>query len=159
HARLDDLDVLVGAIGELDWTFARAQAAERMGATEPAIDPGRTVALRAARHPLLLAQSWKDPSRAVVPMDIELGADRPLLVITRPNARRQPDRAQAPRGAAPHGPGRRPRPRRRGLAPAGLRRRLRDHRRRSVRGREPLDLLGLREAGTRDPRARRPPLA
>ena len=86
HARLDDLDVLVGAIGELDWTFARAQAAERMSATEPAIDPGRTVALRAARHPLLLAQSWKDPSRAVVPMDIELDADRPLLVITGPNA-------------------------------------------------------------------------
>jgi len=86
HARLDDLDGLVGAIGELDWTFARAQAAERMGATAPAIDSGRTVALRGARHPLLLAQSWKDPSRAVVPMDIELSPDRPLLVITGPNA-------------------------------------------------------------------------
>ena len=86
HARLDDLDGLVGAIGELDWTFARAQAAERMNATAPTIDTSRTVALRGARHPLLLAQSWKDPSRAVVPMDIELGPDRPLLVITGPNA-------------------------------------------------------------------------
>src|SRR5262249_30253974 len=80
------LDILVDAIGELDWTFARAQAAERMGATEPAIDPGRTVTLRGARHPLLLAQRWKDPSRTVVPMDIELDAGRPLLVITGPNA-------------------------------------------------------------------------
>ena len=86
HARLDDLESLVSTIGELDWTFARAQAAERMGATAPAIDTGRTVALRAARHPLLLAQSWKDPSRTVVPMDIELGPERPLLVITGPNA-------------------------------------------------------------------------
>src|SRR5438552_7441991 len=86
HVRLDDLDGLVGTIGELDWVFARAQAAERMGATAPAIDTGRTVALRGARHPLLLAQSWKDPSRTVVPMDLELGPDRPLLVITGPHA-------------------------------------------------------------------------
>jgi DNA mismatch repair protein MutS2 len=86
HARLDDLDALVRTIGELDWVFARAQAAERMGATAPAIDAGRTVELRGARHPLLLAQSWKDPSRAVVPMDLELGPERPLLVITGPNA-------------------------------------------------------------------------
>jgi DNA mismatch repair protein MutS2 len=86
RARLDDLDGFVATIGELDWVFARAQAAERMSATAPAIDAGRTVDLRAARHPLLLAQSWKDPSRTVVPMDIELGPDRPLLVITGPNA-------------------------------------------------------------------------
>jgi DNA mismatch repair protein MutS2 len=86
HARLDDLDALVSSIGELDWIFARAQAAERMGASAPAIDAGRTVELRGARHPLLLAQSWKDPSRAVVPMDLELGPERPLLVITGPNA-------------------------------------------------------------------------
>ena len=86
HARLDDLDTLVSTIGELDWVFARAQAAERMGATAPTVDTGRTVELRGARHPLLLAQSWKDPSRTVVPMDLELGRERPLLVITGPNA-------------------------------------------------------------------------
>jgi len=86
HGRLDDLDALVSTIGELDWVFARAQAAERMGATAPAVDAGRTVELRGARHPLLLAQSWKDPSRTVVPMDLELGPERPLLVITGPNA-------------------------------------------------------------------------
>src|SRR5256712_7356470 len=39
-----------------------------------------------ARHPLLLAQGWSDASRTVVPMDLELGPDRPLLVITGPNA-------------------------------------------------------------------------
>jgi DNA mismatch repair protein MutS2 len=86
HARVDDLDALVSAIGELDWIFARAQSADRMGATAPTIDAGRIVELRGARHPLLLAQSWKDPARTVVPMDVELGPERPLLVITGPNA-------------------------------------------------------------------------
>src|SRR5881296_3596100 len=86
RARLDDLDSLVSAVGELDWTFARAQAAERMAATAPVIDTARSVALRGARHPLLLAQGWSDASRTVVPMDLELGPDRPLLVITGPNA-------------------------------------------------------------------------
>jgi DNA mismatch repair protein MutS2 len=86
RARLDDVERLVDAIGALDWTFARAHAAERMAAAAPVIDGARVVTLREARHPLLLAQSWKDPNRAVVPMDLELGPDRPLLVITGPNA-------------------------------------------------------------------------
>ncbi len=84
--RLEDLDRLVAAVGELDWIFARASAAERMGATAPVITAGHAVALRNARHPLLLAQSWRDPERVVVPVDIELTADRPLLLITGPNA-------------------------------------------------------------------------
>ena len=82
----DALVTLVAAIGELDWLFARAELAEQMHATAPLMDADRTVALRAARHPLLLAQSWSDPSRAVVPVDIEMSAARPLLVITGPNA-------------------------------------------------------------------------
>jgi DNA mismatch repair protein MutS2 len=86
RGRADDLARLVEAIGELDWIFARAAAADRMGATPPALDAGRTVALKNARHPLLLAQHWRDPSRPVVPVDIELSAERPLLVLTGPNA-------------------------------------------------------------------------
>ena len=86
RARLDDLDGLVAAIGELDWLFARAACAERMAATPPVIDAGRRVELRNARHPLLLAQSWAHPERPVVPVDLELAPDRPLLLITGPNA-------------------------------------------------------------------------
>ena len=86
RARLADLTTLVDAIGELDWTFARAQTAERMRATAPQIDPARRVVLRGARHPLLVAQGWKDSGRTVVPMDLDLGPERPLLVITGPNA-------------------------------------------------------------------------
>lgn len=84
--RIHDLGALVDAIGELDWIFCRAHVAERMRATLPLIDSDGTVSLRGARHPLLLAQSWKDASRPVVPVDLELSRQRPLLLVTGPNA-------------------------------------------------------------------------
>ena len=86
RARLGELEAYVGALGEIDWLFARAHAAVRMDATAPAIEPDGRVELRAARHPLLLAQAWRDPSRTVVPVDVEISRDRPLLLITGPNA-------------------------------------------------------------------------
>src|SRR2546425_4813474 len=86
RTRLADLDVLVDAVGDLDWIFARAHLAERMAATAPVVDSQRGVALRGARHPLLLAQSWDSPDRPVVPVDLELTVDRPAVVITGPNA-------------------------------------------------------------------------
>jgi DNA mismatch repair protein MutS2 len=86
RARLADLERLVAALGELDWLFARAHAAVRMDASAPVIDLAGRVALSAARHPLLLAQAWRDPARPVVPVDVELSPDRPLLLITGPNA-------------------------------------------------------------------------
>ena len=82
----DALTALVETITELDWIFARAELAERMDATAPVITEERSVAVRAGRHPLLLAQSWRDPSRPVVPVDIDMSPERPLLVITGPNA-------------------------------------------------------------------------
>jgi DNA mismatch repair protein MutS2 len=86
RAEADALTTLVEAIGELDWLFARAELAERMDASAPRVGGEHTVSVRGARHPLLLAQSWSDPARAVVPVDIEMSAERPLLVITGPNA-------------------------------------------------------------------------
>jgi len=84
--RLPELDAYVVTVGELDWLVARAQAAERMEASAPAVERRQRVALSAARHPLLLAQAWRDPSRSVVPVDVELSPERPLLMITGPNA-------------------------------------------------------------------------
>jgi DNA mismatch repair protein MutS2 len=85
HA-LPELEALVADMGRLDLVFARAELAERMDATEPVMSGEPVVAVRGARNPLLLAQSWKEPARAVVPADIELDGERPLLVITGPNA-------------------------------------------------------------------------
>jgi DNA mismatch repair protein MutS2 len=84
--RLDDLVQLVEAIGEIDWVFCRAEVAERMHASAPVIETEPVVSLRAACHPLLLAQSWRDPARPVVPVDLELSRTRPLLLVTGPNA-------------------------------------------------------------------------
>ena len=83
---LPELAALVAGVGRLDLAFARAELGERMGASEPVPSPDRVVALRAAKNPLLLAQSWKEPGRPVVPVDIELDGERSLLLITGPNA-------------------------------------------------------------------------
>jgi DNA mismatch repair protein MutS2 len=86
RARLDEVTRLVDVIGTVDWILARAEAAERMDAVEPAVTEARVVDVAAARHPLLLAQAWRDPERPVVPVDLRLGDERPLLLITGPNA-------------------------------------------------------------------------
>lgn len=89
RARLESLDRLVGLIGRLDALFARAHLAERMAATAPRMSAERRVGLIAARHPLLLAQRWGEgggEATDVVPVDVQLDGERPLLVITGPNA-------------------------------------------------------------------------
>jgi DNA mismatch repair protein MutS2 len=87
RAALPDLDALVAGIGSLDLIFARGALAERMAAVEPTIGEARDVVLRGALNPLLLAQAWRTEGvHPVIPMDIEIKADRPLLVITGPNA-------------------------------------------------------------------------
>ena len=84
--RLADLSTLVEGIGSVDWIFCRAHLAERMNASPPVMGTERVVSLSAARHPLLLVQSWKDASRPVVPVDLALSHERPLLLVTGPNA-------------------------------------------------------------------------
>ena len=84
--RARDIADLVDTVGALDWVFARAHLAERMQATAPVLDAEGRVELKAARHPLLLAQQWRDPAREVVPVDLVLSPLQPLLLITGPNA-------------------------------------------------------------------------
>ena len=83
---LPELGALLAGMGRLDLVFARAELGERMAATRPLVSAERVVALSAARNPLLLAQSEREPGRPVVPVDIELDGRRPLLIITGPNA-------------------------------------------------------------------------
>jgi len=83
---LPELDALVAGIGETDLIFARAGLADRMAATEPEIDEDKRVSLGEARHPLLLARNWSQPADPVVPVDLVLDRERPLLVVTGPNA-------------------------------------------------------------------------
>lgn len=62
----------------LDFIFAKAGYAMKLNATRPIFNDDRIIKLRQARHPLL------DASKAV-PIDVRLGEDFDLLVITGPN--------------------------------------------------------------------------
>jgi DNA mismatch repair protein MutS2 len=88
RAILGALAELVDGLGDLDLVFARAALAERLDAAEPVVEPGGDLDLRAARHPLLVAQRWGAPAGAgdVIPIDLCVPADRPGLVLSGPNA-------------------------------------------------------------------------
>lgn len=95
----DELAWTVEALAQLDLAFAKAHYAFELMATEPRlvpfekkrsgrhgtqalspvpIHPGSTIDLREARHPLL------DPKK-VVPIDVSIGDDYFVLVLTGPN--------------------------------------------------------------------------
>ncbi len=85
---LPSLSDLVEGLGALDLVFARAALAERLGASAPEVTVGGDLDLRAARHPLLVAQRWASTPGVgeVVPVDLRVPADRPGLVLSGPNA-------------------------------------------------------------------------
>lgn len=62
----------------LDFTFAKASLAMDQNATKPVFNTEHVIHIRKGRHPLL-------PTKKVVPIDIHLGRDFDLLVITGPN--------------------------------------------------------------------------
>ena len=64
-------------LAELDFIFAKASLSKKMRASEPLFQ-GKFIQIRQGRHPLI-------PSKNVVPIDISLGKDYDLLVITGPN--------------------------------------------------------------------------
>ena len=69
-----DLEVL----SELDFIFARASLAMDMNASMPVLNDRGYIRLRKARHPLI-------PKGKVVPIDLWLGDEFDLLVVTGPN--------------------------------------------------------------------------
>ena len=70
----DDQKVLA----QLDFIFARALLAKSQNATEPRFNTDGIIDLKKARHPLI-------EKHQVVPIDIRLGEDFDLLVVTGPN--------------------------------------------------------------------------
>jgi len=62
----------------LDFVFAKAKLAMEQNATEPVFNKKHSIHIRKGRHPLL-------PKKKVVPIDIHLGKDFDLLIITGPN--------------------------------------------------------------------------
>ena len=62
----------------LDFVFAKAKLAMDMNATRPLFNKNHYIRIRGGRHPLL-------DKKKVVPIDIHLGKDFDLLIVTGPN--------------------------------------------------------------------------
>ena len=76
----DDLEAVTGALAALDLILARAALADAFGAERPRLNADGIVDLIGARHPLLSGRGGP-----VVPIDVRLGTDFRVLVITGPN--------------------------------------------------------------------------
>lgn len=74
----DSLLMTCEALGHIDFVFAKGRLALNMHAVRPIINRVGYVDLRRARHPLI-------PSEVVVPIDIRIGREFHILVITGPN--------------------------------------------------------------------------
>ena len=75
--RVQEINDSVLSLGEIDFIYARAAVADKMEAVEPKLNKNGFINLLQARHPLLKG--------FVVPININLGKDFNILVITGPN--------------------------------------------------------------------------
>lgn len=74
----EDLMYNCKTLTELDFIFARAMLSKQMKGSEPKFNYNGFIKIKKGRHPLI------DPHK-VVPIDIQLGGEFSLLVITGPN--------------------------------------------------------------------------
>lgn len=74
----DELAQDVSVLAELDFIFAKGELAKNMNAVEPVFHEDGIIRLRGARHPLLAKDT-------VVPIDLTLGEEFDLLIVTGPN--------------------------------------------------------------------------
>lgn len=75
---VDQLTYNYNTITELDFIFAKAALSKIMKGSEPVFNNKGIIYLKKARHPLI------DPKK-VVPIDIRIGTDFNMLIITGPN--------------------------------------------------------------------------
>lgn len=75
---IEELRINMKVLPQLDFIFAKASLAKEMKATMPIFNNERYINIKQGRHPLL-------DSKKVVPIDIHLGKDFNLLIVTGPN--------------------------------------------------------------------------
>ncbi|HKL98804.1 MAG TPA: endonuclease MutS2 [Mobilitalea sp.] len=74
----ENLEFDFNTLSELDFIFARATLSKQMKCTEPLFNDKGILNIKKARHPLIDAKK-------VVPIDIMIGKDFSMLIITGPN--------------------------------------------------------------------------
>lgn len=74
----ENLHMDFSILTELDFIFAKASLSKQLRATEPEFNKKGIIKIKKGRHPLI-------DEKKVVPIDIELGTNFNLLVITGPN--------------------------------------------------------------------------
>ena len=72
----DELLSNVEILAKIDFVFAKAKLAEKLQATEPILE--KFTDLKSARHPLI-------PAEKIIPIDIKLGENFSILLVTGPN--------------------------------------------------------------------------
>lgn len=77
-AHTDELSVNQKMMTTLDFIFAKSKLALEQNATEPLFNRKHIINIRKGRHPLL-------DKKKVVPIDVNLGRDFDLLIVTGPN--------------------------------------------------------------------------
>ena len=77
-----DISSSLLSLGEIDFIYARAVLANKMEAIEPELNKEGFISLIQARHPLLKETGGEG---RIVPIDLSLGKDFNILVITGPN--------------------------------------------------------------------------
>ena len=90
HRNADEILRTLDAVAVLDLVAAKVRYAKRLPGVCPAVNNGGILDLHGARHPLLIdlyeaAQREGRPAEKIVPIDLRLGDDFDLLVITGPN--------------------------------------------------------------------------
>lgn len=75
---LEDIENSIETLGYIDFTFAKAKLSLNMKAFEPILNDKKYINLKKARHPLI-------PEKDVVPIDVWIGKNYKILVITGPN--------------------------------------------------------------------------
>lgn len=75
---IDEITVNQNTLTQLDFVFAKAGLAMDQNATKPIFNTEHIIHIRKGRHPLL-------DKKKVVPIDVNLGRDFDLLIVTGPN--------------------------------------------------------------------------
>ena len=91
--RADEILATLRVVGQVDLVSAKAQYACQFEMTRPQVSERGPLALDEARHPLLIDQAWRQEQAGagaeglcrVVPINVRLGSDFDLVVITGSN--------------------------------------------------------------------------